>query len=386
MYITELVRAIETRKIDNLSPGIVKKIASKNLIMPGTKKFVPYNVIESTGKEISTNFKNVLGVLVKDRSLFEGRNDLKIYVRATILKTPEEFKAAEINNSNKQRIKAFIISKRDDIKINESGQYIDFKKEANKSIDRVTSAVVLEKLLSESHNVKQLYTRFINEISDDLAKNFRPMIQPEKRSLKVNVEKKVGEVMAIKLVAPNTSTKSEIDGGTYYEHEPNGPGTFPDYIFHFGKIENEDAKFLRKTFKVAKGVNRISFEAKIGTNIVGKQRSPETFLKNLEDKKIFSKLTGLKIGDVVEINLDELFDILRADGIGIDKHTAYLDPSGKTPQTQVKELKWIADFAPFKVKRNTPGQMAITGNTNKTLFKIEIGRSAYEQGAFKTKE
>lgn len=379
MYITEFVSTIVAGKKENFVP----KTTGQGLI---TKKPVSYEIITNSAKELSNNLKNVLSDLIKKENLFEARNDLKIYINTAVLETPKEFEAAKITEQNKNRIKAFIISKKDSIKIKATGLYIEFKKETNKSIDKVITSSSLDSILSSSNDVKQLYKKIIDEITNNLTKNFRPMIQAEKRSMKVNIHKKVGELVAIKLVAPNTSTRPEIAGGSYYEHEPNGPGTFPDYIFYFGKIENEDAKEIRRVFKVPDNINRISFEAKTATRIVGKQRTPKTFLKNLKDKEIFNKMTNLKVGETINLNIDEVLDILRADGIGIDKWTAYLNPAGSTQKTQAKRLKWIADFAPFKLKRNTPGQMAILGNIDKALFKIEIGSTAYKTGDFKIKE
>lgn len=386
MFISELVQLNEKVSSVAVKDENKKDDNSKKLkIVNARSRYVDPGIIKSVFKSISLNFKKILSQLIKDNILSEstGRNDIKIYVNAAILETPEEFKAAKITANNKKKIKAFIVSKRDSIKIKESKDYPVFIKAVNDTIERITSSSSLDSLLEISNNIKELYDNFIKSISNDLNQTFRPLVQAEKRSLSVNVFKKSGEVFGIKLVAPNTSTVPEVTGGTYYAHEPNGAGSFPDYKFHFGTVENEDAERLRSELKINKDVNVISFEVKTDTNIVGKQRSPKTFLDNLKNKKIFSKLSGLKVGDKTTIEVDELIDILNADGLGVDKYTAYLNPAGKTSKTQFKKLKWLADFGPFTAKRNTLGQMAIIGNNGKTLFRIEIGSIAYTNGMFK---
>jgi len=346
------------------------------------KNIVQSIVIKKTFKELVLNLIKVFINLIKSFFLKEERNDIKVYVRSIVLETPPDFKASSITEENKKKIKAFIIANRKSIKIKEQGINVEFKKKVNETIEIVTTSESLDSLLNSSNNIKELYSNIINKITNIMENNFRTLEPMETKSLKVNVQKKVGEVLGIKLVAPNTSTTAETPGGTYYQHEPNGPGTFPDFMFYFGKVENEDAKNIRKIFSIPSNIPRVSFEVKTGTNIVGKQRSPQTFLDNLKNKNVFKKMTNLKINNSVEIDIYELIDILNADGLGVDKYTAYLNPAGKTSKTQVKKLKWLADFAPFKINRTTPGQMAITGD-GKVMFKIEIGRTAYEQGMFK---
>jgi len=375
--IDSMITLLQIQKIDSMINGV-----------NGSAKTVPKAVIKSTMEEFSSNLQEVLTGLINNKNLFEGRNDFKIYANAVILEPPEAYVAAKITDNNRKKIKAFIVSKRESIKINEIGKFLDFKKAVNKSIEKVIdSNVLLDKFINESYNIRQLYLKIAAEITDDLSKTFRVLTNPEKKSLSVNIKKIVGEVLSIKLVAPNTSTKPEVAGGTYYEHEPNGVGTFPDYVFHFGTVENDDAKNIRSMFDVPKKISKVKFEAKTDARIVGKQRSPKTFLENLKDKEIFKKLQGLKIKGTIELSFEELMDILQADGLVIDKYTYYLNAAGASSKTQVRKIKWLPGFAPFKVKRTSPGQMAITGKgSNATLFKIEIGSVAHSQGAFKVPE
>ena len=94
MYISEIVRQVEAQKIKVQKSGMV---SSK-------KNPISHNIIISTIKEFSSNLQIILFELIKKENLTEARNDLKIYIRAAVLETPEEFRAAKITEENKNRI------------------------------------------------------------------------------------------------------------------------------------------------------------------------------------------------------------------------------------------------------------------------------------------
>jgi hypothetical protein len=333
--------------------------------------------IRSISLKLINTINNYFG-----NNLKEARNDIKFIIRNSALETPKKFELMPITEKNKNHIIRYLVSMKNNIGIKH--QTSEFHKKMNEIIDNIFSDKVLNDLVDK--DAKKSYEAIIERVGEELQKSnitIENLSTAESRSLSVNIFKKIGEVFSIKMIAPNTSTKPKVPGGSYYRHEPN-TGKYPDFVFIFGDNPNSDAIRIRNMFNIPKDVDRINVESKISTRIVGTQTSPEKYKLKLNDDKLFDKITSIKVGDEKSLSGLELRKLLNADNIEIDTIVAYLDPSGKTKTTQSKVFKKKIDGQEvFSIKRTSNGQFKIFNGDGNDIFGIEVGRVAYESGLFK---
>jgi hypothetical protein len=336
--------------------------------------------VKITFRKFSKNLLVVLSQFMFDKKINEERNDIKIIIYKSILECPKNFVEAKITDANKNSFIKFLISMKPRIKF--KNVVTDFHRILNEIIDYVFTHNGLNELIHS--DLKVVYYNIINKVAEELKKN-GVNLNDEKiaRSLSVNVNRAIGETIAIKMLAPNTSSAKKDGFDTYYQHEPNGTGNFPDYRFYFGEKENQDAIKIRKNFNIPKNVESVDIECKLKTRIVGKQTSPEKYKISLKDDELMNKMTSIKVGEEKDISYEELKKMLNADEIVIETNVIYIDPNGnKKTKARVFKGDKIKEEKNFVLKRTSKGQFKITNKSGKKFFGIELGRIAYETGMF----
>jgi len=372
--------------IELLNETSVATIAAPAPAPVSSKSFLSDKQVELNKKhKISIFFKkfqlNLLGVLKEfisaNKNLFEGRNDIKLIILASAIFVPKDFKVLKITSENKEKLIKYLISKKSIIKLKKEAS---FSNHINKAIDIVFKKNILNDLVAG--NLRITYNNIINKVKEEVIDFADNLNHSDERSLKTNIEKRIVESLSIKMIAPNTSTEPKVKNGTHYISHPNGVGKFPDFIFYFGTILNDDAKKIMKDFNIK--TSKVFVESKASGRIVGKQTSPERFKKDLNDDDLFTKLTSIKIGGSgPEFNGKEMKKMLEVSDIDLSIPVIYLNLLGKTKKTFAKSLNMkIKDNEIFQSKRNSPGQIGFFKD-GKKVFGFEIGSVAYKKGLFK---
>jgi hypothetical protein len=320
---------------------------------------------------------------IKGNNLFEGKRDSirlsilsKAWNKKIKIKKP---KLIKVPKGEKNNIIKYLIRNKERIKFSS----VENNKSKTKIYDNINSAIdivftkeVLNRLFDTSN--KNLYKAIMGELKEHIEEKFI-----NSKEFLVNTDKRLSEL--------DITFLDKLKDGNLSKLEPNGPNTFPDYIYTFSsepeKYEGEQQllNFLKnagisKTSKIY-----IEMKGNKTSRIVSSQTTSGRFFEELGEN-LKDKLSSLLIDDKpTDLNQGEFEKIISA---------ANLSSAFRFPTLYVKPAREeIAifylgnkDFKNFKIKRQKKSISIFTESKNKNgkiiinkMFSIELTGTANEK-------
>ena len=336
-----------------------------------------YN-ISRTLQELNRNFVFVFNDIYAQvkTSLKEARNDIKLIVSSVNFIIPEKYKTIKINEESRKQIVNILLRRKEYIKIKRvPGPYASF---INQNIDKTFTKQKLSALVIE--DLYQTFVNIINATIEDTSKFILDVTKREERSTR-NIKTAIAEVLSTAIFPgiPVYKSGTKINDN-YIEEHPNGSNRFPDFVLHINK-NTQKINQLRKDFSLPSNVKKIYIESKATSRIVGKQSTPSSFKKGLNDDALYKKIQKIREG--TSFSGSEIKKIMKASGIELTTPIIYINVKTKNAKGRVKYLSAnIKDSDKFIAKRTSKGQIGFYRD-GKKFFGLEIGSLAYgKKGEF----
>lgn len=336
------------------------------------------NVIEEYFKSKRGAERLVASVNTDDDVIFEseGRSSVRMSILSKAWRLNIEFKRPSIRKivgEERKNIISFLVEHKDDVKFSSTSKDEFGAKEAvNNAVDKVFTKRYLDNIFENSD--KELFYAISGEIKkyvgNEIAKS---------KSFRLNTEKRISE---LDLTFIDTLKKRNLT------REPNGKNTFPDYEYVFsGEAGYTGEQQIYELFEKAgiKGsFEKVYIEMKgdKSPRVVTSQTTPNKFFKELgEDLK--DEITGMDIGDTIEINAREFRRFINAANINYAFDHPIIFVKSATKRLLIFYIGDIK-YRDFKLKRNKKSlglSLVATGDKAKEqkIFSIEFTSRAYRE-------